>query len=71
MKKQRTTRKCPRCGSKDVLLQHTYDDGVCLYVCSDCDYDFETGGSHRRKDQDWRERDDELNDASDDYGWRR
>ena len=62
MGKSHKTRKCPRCGSRDVLLQHIYDDGVNLYICSDCDHDFEVGGSHRRNGQPWRERHDEKDE---------
>jgi hypothetical protein len=27
-----------------VLLQDSYDDGSHLYVCADCDHEFEVGG---------------------------
>lgn len=48
-------RQCPQCGSTDLLLQDSYDDGVELYVCSDCDNEFEVGGireKHRRSEDD-------------------
>ena len=46
-------RRCPRCGSRDVILQDSFDEGIDLYVCADCDHDFEVGGSiskHRASD---------------------
>jgi uncharacterized metal-binding protein (TIGR02443 family) len=49
------TRKCPRCGSKDVLLQDSFENGVNLFVCVDCDHEFEIGGyrgRHRGKNFD-------------------
>ncbi|MFH1699465.1 MAG: hypothetical protein ABIE07_02665 [Candidatus Zixiibacteriota bacterium] len=44
MGRSKKSRQCPRCASKDVILQDTYVDGVNLYVCADCDYEFEVGG---------------------------
>ncbi len=61
------SRKCPRCGSKDVLLQDTYDNGVRLYVCSDCDYEFDVGGSRRKNNASQYEQNDEPNDSSSEY----
>ena len=51
MKRSKKSGKCPRCASKDIMLQDSFDDGVDLYVCVDCDYEFEVGGSTSR-DQD-------------------
>jgi DNA-directed RNA polymerase subunit RPC12/RpoP len=43
MGKSKNPRKCPRCGSRDILLQDSFDGGFDLYVCSDCDHEFEVG----------------------------
>lgn len=53
MGRSKKPKQCPRCASKDVILQDSYDDGVDLYVCADCDFDFEVGVStskHRVND---------------------
>jgi DNA-directed RNA polymerase subunit RPC12/RpoP len=53
MGRAKKARRCPRCGSKDVILQDSFDEGIDLYVCADCDHDFEVGGSiskHRVND---------------------
>ncbi len=44
MGRAKKSRKCPRCNSSDVLLQDSFDDGIELYVCADCDHEFEVGG---------------------------
>lgn len=61
MGRSKKSKQCPLCGGKDVLLQDTFDDGVRLYVCADCDYEFEVGHS-RSKRRDW---DDESEDEFD------
>ncbi|MFZ5979652.1 MAG: hypothetical protein ACOYVF_03385 [Candidatus Zixiibacteriota bacterium] len=61
MGRSKKARRCPRCGSKDVLLQDSFSDGVDLYVCADCDHDFEVGGSHgKQRDDDF-----DVDEASD------
>ena len=67
MRRQRTNRQCPRCGSKDIVLQDSYSDGVNLYICSDCDHDFEVGGSHRKNGSNRRERYAEPDEETEDY----
>lgn len=42
---------CPRCGSDDVLLQDMLSNNVSVYVCLECDKEFETGG-HQKKHYD-------------------
>jgi len=44
--------RCPRCGSKDVLLQDAREKNIGVYVCLDCDHEFQTGsgGSKRREE---------------------
>lgn len=49
--------RCPRCGSKDVLLQDTLERNVRVFVCLDCDHEFTLGGSTESKrtdDRRWR-----------------
>jgi transposase-like protein len=54
MGRSKKSRQCPRCASKDVILQDTYVDGVTLYVCADCDYEYEVGGySSRSRSRDY------------------
>lgn len=60
MGRSKKSRKCPRCGSKDVILQDTFDDGVSLYICADCDHDFEVGGAGRKNRDDDFDFDDDL-----------
>ena len=45
MARAKKNRKCPRCNSGDLLLQDSFEDGIDLYVCADCDHEFEVGGS--------------------------
>ena len=45
MGRSKKTIKCPRCASKDVLFNDSFEEGIELYVCADCDYEFEVGGS--------------------------
>jgi DNA-directed RNA polymerase subunit RPC12/RpoP len=42
-------KRCPVCGSRDVLLQDTFDDGIDLYVCADCDHEFEVGHTRSKR----------------------
>lgn len=59
MKRSKKSRRCPRCSSRDVLIQDTYEDGIVLYVCADCDHEFEVRSSRsRRRGQDY---DDDVN----------
>jgi uncharacterized metal-binding protein (TIGR02443 family) len=52
--------KCPRCSSRDVLLQDTLERNVDVYVCLDCDHEFSTAGRRRDERRDERrERKDE------------
>lgn len=54
MGRSKRARKCPRCGSKNVLLMDSFDDGVYLYLCADCDHEFEVGGYRiRRRSEDF------------------
>jgi transcription elongation factor Elf1 len=71
MGKARRTRQCPRCGSKDVLLQDSYDDGASLYVCSDCDHGFEVGGVRRKNGHKRSNPYDDLEDVSLNNSWNR
>lgn len=72
MGRSKKARKCPRCGSKDVLLQDSFSDGVDLYVCADCDYDFEVGGSRgKRHDEDYDDIDDEFDPEITEDEWER
>lgn len=50
-------RACPKCGSKDVLLQDTLDNQMQVYLCMDCDHVFEVGGRYERKNDRRSERD--------------
>lgn len=49
MGRSKKSRQCPRCASKDVILQDSFDDGCDLYVCADCDFEFEVGGSGSKR----------------------
>lgn len=62
MGRSKKTRRCPRCNSRDIVLQDSFDDGVDLYVCSDCGHDFEVGG-YRHKHRDEEYEDDESFDT--------
>lgn len=71
MGRSKKTRKCPRCSSRDVLLQDSFDDGIDLYICADCDHEFEVRGSrlrHRGEDDDV---DDYFNQESEEDEWKR
>lgn len=61
MGRSKKSRKCPRCGGKDIILQDTFDD-VSLYVCADCDFEFEVGGYGRKSRSD---DDDDFDDKFD------
>ena len=64
MERSKNLRKCPRCGSKDVFLEDSYDDGVNLYICNDCNHEFEVSGFRAKsysRDYDYE------NDSEDDY----
>lgn len=54
--------RCPRCGSRDVLIQDTLERNVTVYVCLDCDHEFSTDGK-RREDhrEEHRDRRDQRN----------
>ena len=41
MNAQKKGRSCPRCGGTDLQLQEEIAPGVLLYVCVDCDHEFE------------------------------
>lgn len=41
--------KCPKCGSRDILLQDTLEHNVNVYVCLDCDEEFSTDGKRREE----------------------
>jgi len=44
--------RCPRCGSRDVLGQDTGERYLSLFVCLDCDHEFQTGaGENKRRDE--------------------
>lgn len=45
---------CPRCGSDDVLLQDMLSNSIALYICLDCDKEFETGGHLKKQFEDHR-----------------
>ncbi len=49
MGRSKKTRQCPRCASKDVLLQDSFEGGISLYVCTDCDHEFEVGGPRSKR----------------------
>lgn len=49
MGRSKRNRKCPRCGSKNILFQDRFDDGAELYVCADCNHEFEVRGSGSRR----------------------
>jgi DNA-directed RNA polymerase subunit RPC12/RpoP len=51
MEGSKKNRRCPRCASKNVLLEESFDDGADLYVCVNCDHEFEIYGP-RAKQQD-------------------
>lgn len=54
MGRSKRNRKCPRCSSKNILFQDRFDDGAELYVCADCDHEFEIRGSGlKRRAQDF------------------
>ncbi|HOP06404.1 MAG TPA: hypothetical protein PLF13_03840 [candidate division Zixibacteria bacterium] len=57
MGRSKKGRTCPKCGSKDVLLQDTLEDQTQVYLCMDCDHVFEIGGRFDRKNDRRTERD--------------
>ena len=61
MGRSKKPRKCPRCASKDVILEDSFDDGFDLYVCADCDYEFEVGGGGSKRTPD------DYDDIADDF----
>jgi|GEM_PF-3164827 len=69
MKRSKKGLKCPECGSRDVLLHESYDDGYDLYVCADCQQDFEIDSlaSRKRRPVDYSDRDFDLDAAE--HGW--
>lgn len=54
--------ECPRCGSRDVLLQDTQGPNVSIYVCLDCDHEFQTGSSESKRRDERRHRRDSRHD---------
>jgi DNA-directed RNA polymerase subunit RPC12/RpoP len=40
MKRLGHNKGCPRCGSRDIQI---LDSAASVYVCLDCDHEFETG----------------------------
>ncbi len=64
MGRSKKTRRCPRCGSTDVLRQDSFDDGVDLYVCTDCDHEFEVGAHNARRRHGDYESDDDFEQES-------
>ncbi len=63
MSRSKNKQSCPRCGSKDVLLQEAFGRKAQSYVCLDCDQQFETGGyrpKHREDQRGMRRRDTEM-----------
>jgi transposase-like protein len=69
MGRSKKARQCPRCASKDVILQDSFDDGYDLYVCADCDFEFEVGGSGSKRSQDYEEFDDDLDPETSEEEW--
>ena len=45
----KTNKQCPRCSSKDVILQDSDVKESASYVCTDCDYEFTVGISRSKK----------------------
>ncbi len=45
---------CPRCGSDDVLLQDMLGNNIAVYVCLECDKEFEIGGHLKKQFEDHR-----------------
>lgn len=61
---------CPRCGSTEVILQDSTDDGVDVYVCVECDREFEVGApTEIDLDDDLDDRDDPRGSDQDDDDW--
>ncbi|MFH1700643.1 MAG: hypothetical protein ABIE07_08660 [Candidatus Zixiibacteriota bacterium] len=58
MGRSKHSRQCPRCASKDVILQDSYEDGIDLFICADCDHEFEVGGYHSKKYDKYSDEDD-------------
>ena len=50
MGRSKKSRKCPRCAGTDISLAYKLDDGTNVYVCSDCDFEFEIAGSGGKTD---------------------
>lgn len=65
MKRSKKSRKCPRCSSGNVLLQDSSNDGVDLYVCFDCNYEFEIDGYNPKHQDDEDDYGYDLDDDSD------
>jgi transposase-like protein len=49
MGRSKKTKKCPLCGSSDVFIQDSFDDGFDLYICTDCGQEFEVDSSGKRE----------------------
>jgi DNA-directed RNA polymerase subunit M/transcription elongation factor TFIIS len=69
MGRSKKVRKCPRCGSKDMMLQDSFDDGVDLYVCDDCDYELEIGVSRSDRSDADGDIDSEFDQEQTSDGW--
>ena len=69
MGRSKKSRKCPRCASKDVILQDSFDDGFDLYVCADCDFEFEVGTSGVKNNTENYYADDEFDPETSEEEW--
>ena len=69
MSRSKKARKCPRCSSRDILLQDSLDDGTDVYVCADCDLEFEIRGYASKRQDDAYEPDVELDPDMAEEGW--
>jgi len=51
MKRMGHIKSCPRCGSRDIEVLEGAD-GTTVYVCLDCDHEFESGpGPGKQRDK--------------------
>jgi len=49
-------KQCPRCGSRDILVEDSPGERALVYVCMDCDHSFDVGGRAREKHEKKRRR---------------
>lgn len=49
MRHSKKSKQCPRCSSKDVAFENSYDDRVDLYICIDCDYIFKVAAKNAER----------------------